>query len=66
MVRRPGSAIMHAIGDPRGARMLQDFLNQEFLRNRVADYAVFLAVLALAGLFDQWVDFRKIHKRAGR
>ncbi len=26
--------------------MLQDFLNQEFLRNRVADYAVFLAVLA--------------------
>jgi uncharacterized protein YybS (DUF2232 family) len=27
---------------------------------------VFLGVLALAGLFDQWVDFRKIHKRAGR
>ena len=27
---------------------------------------MFLAVLALAGLFDQWVDFRKIHKRAGR
>jgi len=27
---------------------------------------VFLAVLTLAGLFDQWVDFRKIHKRAGR
>lgn len=25
--------------------MLHDFLNQEFLRNRVADYAVFLAVL---------------------
>lgn len=24
---------------------------------------VFLAILALAGLFDQWVDFRKIHKR---
>lgn len=24
---------------------------------------VFLAVLTLAGLFDQWVDFRKIHKR---
>jgi uncharacterized protein YybS (DUF2232 family) len=27
---------------------------------------VFLAVLTLAGLFDQWVDFRKIHRRAGR
>ncbi len=27
---------------------------------------MFLAVLTLAGLFDQWVDFRKIHKRAGR
>lgn len=25
---------------------------------------IFLAVLTLAGLFDQWVDFRKIHKRA--
>lgn len=23
---------------------------------------LFLAVLALAGLFDQWIDFRKIHK----
>jgi uncharacterized protein YybS (DUF2232 family) len=25
---------------------------------------LFLAVLALAGLFDQWIDFRKIHRRA--
>ncbi|MEJ2586107.1 MAG: DUF2232 domain-containing protein [Deltaproteobacteria bacterium] len=25
---------------------------------------LFLAVLTLAGLFDQWVDFRKIHKRS--
>ncbi len=25
---------------------------------------LFLAVLALAGLFDQWVDFRKIYRRA--
>ncbi|MFO7986504.1 MAG: YybS family protein [Desulfatiglandaceae bacterium] len=24
---------------------------------------IFLAVLTLAGLFDQWIDFRKIHKR---
>jgi hypothetical protein len=24
---------------------------------------LFLAVLALAGLFDQWIDFRKIHRR---
>lgn len=24
---------------------------------------LFLAVLALAGLFDQWVDFRKIHRK---
>jgi uncharacterized protein YybS (DUF2232 family) len=24
---------------------------------------LFLGVLALAGLFDQWVDFRKIHRR---
>lgn len=25
---------------------------------------IFWIVLALAGLFDQWIDFRKIHKRA--
>ena len=25
---------------------------------------LFLAILALAGLFDQWVDFRKIHRKA--
>lgn len=25
---------------------------------------LFLVILVLAGLFDQWVDFRKIHKRA--
>ncbi|MFH1243628.1 MAG: YybS family protein [Pseudomonadota bacterium] len=25
---------------------------------------LFLVVLALAGLFDQWIDFRKIHRRA--
>jgi uncharacterized protein YybS (DUF2232 family) len=25
---------------------------------------LFFAVLILAGLFDQWVDFRKIHRRA--
>lgn len=25
---------------------------------------LFLALLTLAGLFDQWVDFRKIHRRA--
>jgi uncharacterized protein YybS (DUF2232 family) len=24
---------------------------------------IFLVVLALAGLFDQWIDFRKIHKK---
>jgi uncharacterized protein YybS (DUF2232 family) len=25
---------------------------------------LFLAIMTLAGLFDQWVDFRKIHKRS--
>ena len=25
---------------------------------------MFLFVLALAGLFDQWIDFRKLHKKA--
>jgi uncharacterized protein YybS (DUF2232 family) len=25
---------------------------------------IFWIVLAMAGLFDQWIDFRKIHKRA--
>jgi uncharacterized protein YybS (DUF2232 family) len=25
---------------------------------------LFLAVLTFAGLFDQWIDFRKIHRRA--
>jgi len=25
--------------------------------------AIFLVVLALSGLFDQWIDFRKIHKK---
>ena len=25
---------------------------------------LFLAVVALAGLFDQWVDFRKIHRHS--
>jgi uncharacterized protein YybS (DUF2232 family) len=27
---------------------------------------IFWIVLAMAGLFDQWIDFRKIHKRAKR
>jgi len=27
---------------------------------------VFLAFMALVGLFDQWIDFRKIHKRLNR
>lgn len=25
---------------------------------------LFLIVLTFAGLFDQWIDFRKIHRRA--
>jgi uncharacterized protein YybS (DUF2232 family) len=29
----------------------------------IAAQQVFLAVLALVGLFDQWIDFRKIHRR---
>ncbi len=32
----------------------------------IAIQQIFLIVLALAGLFDQWIDFRKIHKKAAR
>ncbi|RJR20547.1 MAG: DUF2232 domain-containing protein [Desulfobacteraceae bacterium] len=32
----------------------------------IAVQQLFLVVLALGGLFDQWIDFRKIHRKAGR
>lgn len=37
---------MRASDDAWGFGMFQDLLNQQFLRNRVVDYAVFLAILA--------------------
>lgn len=43
--------------------MLQDLLNQEFLRNRVADYAVFLAILlggAIGVHFVRWAVLRRL------
>jgi len=32
----------------------------------IAVQQVFFALMALVGLFDQWIDFRKIHKRRNR
>jgi len=54
-----------------GLSIVMFFLNRYNIPSwaRVGIYALiiiqqmFLLLLALAGLFDQWIDFRKIHKR---
>jgi uncharacterized protein YybS (DUF2232 family) len=63
--------IMMAIYLFHGLSILLFFLNKYHVPNwiRVGVYMLimiqqlFLGLLALAGLFDQWVDFRKIHRR---
>lgn len=42
--------------------MLQDLLNQEFLRNRVADYAVFLAILLGGVIAVQFLRWAVLHR----
>ena len=63
--------IMMAIYLFHGLSIVVFFLNKYHVPSwiRVGVYVLiavqqlFLGVLALAGLFDQWVDFRKIHRR---
>ncbi len=42
--------------------MLQDVLNQEFLRNRVSDYAVFLAILLGGVIAVQFLRWAVLHR----
>jgi uncharacterized protein YybS (DUF2232 family) len=63
--------ILMAIYFFHGLSILVFFLNKYRVPSwiRIGIYVLvtiqqlFMAVLALAGLFDQWVDFRKIHRR---
>ena len=65
--------IMMAIYLFHGLSILLFFLNKYRVPSwiRIGIYFLitiqqfFLAMLPLAGLFDQWIDFRKIHKRRG-
>ena len=63
--------IMMAVYIFHGLSILLFFLNKHNVSSwiRMGIYfliviqQLFLAMLALAGLFDQWIDFRKIHRR---